>query len=426
MLRVLQPIRDGGWLTRRRATAYAWILLVCECAGLLLGIAGTHGLVVALPHPLSTDFVSFYAAGRLAAQGTAWLAYDQAAHYVAEQMATEPGIAYNFFYYPPVFLLLCRALARMPYLLAFVAFQGGALMLCLLAVRTILRDTKFVFLLAFPAVFWTLGTGQNAFLTAALFAAATLQIDRRPVLAGMLFGALCYKPHFGLLIPVALLAGGHVRAVITATGSVLALVGLSGGVLGWQTWTAFLHAMAASQAVYTTDAIDLAGLASPFGATLVVGLNPSQAGMVQAVATVGAGVLVGVVWRRKLSLPVRAAVLLAATPVAVPIVMFYDLMLSGIALAWLVRSGEFAPWTRTLMAAAFVLPLVSGNLHGTVHWLVAPMAAWLVLVLAVVAAWRELRRAGQSDGVMTCGNRVAEARSTITPGAAPAGLGVQT
>ena len=426
MLRVLQPIRDGAWLTPRRATAYAWILLVCACAGLLFGIAGTHGLVVALPHPLSTDFVSFYAAGQLAAQGTAWLAYDRSAHYVAEQMATEPGIAYNFFYYPPVFLLLCRTLARMPYLVAFVTFQAGSAVLCLMALRAILRDTNFVFLLAFPAVFWTLGTGQNAFLTAALFAAATARIDRQPVLSGLLFGALCYKPHLGLLIPVALLAGGHVRAVIAAAGSVVVLVGLSASVFGWQTWAAFWQAMAASQSVYASDAIDLAGLTSPFGAMLVLGLNPSQAGMVQAVATAGAGVLVGIVWRRKLSLPARAAVLLAATPVAVPIVMFYDLMLSGVAIAWLVRSGEFAPWTKTLMATAFVLPLVSGNLSGTAHWFIAPVAAWLVLALAVAAAWRERRRAGQSDGVMTCGNRVAEARSTITPGAAPVGLGVQT
>jgi len=229
-----------------------------------------------------------------------------------------------------------------------------------------------------------------------------------------------------LLIPVALLAGGHVRAVIAAAGSVVVLVGLSASVFGWQTWAAFWQAMAASQSVYASDAIDLAGLTSPFGAMLVLGLNPSQAGMVQAVATAGAGVLVGIVWRRKLSLPARAAVLLAATPVAVPIVMFYDLMLSGVAIAWLVRSGEFAPWTKTLMATAFVLPLVSGNLSGTAHWFIAPVAAWLVLALAVAAAWRERRRAGQSDGVMTCGNRVAEARSTITPGAAPVGLGVQT
>lgn len=41
-----------------------------------------------------------------------------------------------------------------------------------------------------------------------------------------------------------------------------------------------------------------------------------------------------------MSLPVRAAILLAATPLAAPVAMFYDLILSGMALAWLVRWSE--------------------------------------------------------------------------------------
>jgi hypothetical protein len=322
------------------------------------------------------------------------LAYDQAAHYAAEQQATEPGIAYNFFYYPPVFLLICAGLARLPYLCAFVAFQASSLAACLLAVRAILRNTKLVVLLAFPAVFWTLGTGQNALLTAGLFAAATWHVDRRPIVAGLLFGALCYKPHFGLLIPIALAAGGHGRAFAAAAGTVLALVGLSGWTFGWQSWTAFLHAMTSSQSVYTSHSIDLAGLASPFGAMLALGQGPCGGSIVQAVATLGAAVLVGIVWQRRLSLPVRSAVLLAAIPVATPIVMFYDLMLAGVAIAWLVQAGRtsgFAPWTRTLLAVSFVLPLLSGNLGGIDHWLIAPVTAALVLALAATAAWRELK-----------------------------------
>lgn len=394
MRTVLYQIRSGAWLTHERMVAYAWILLICELLGFVFCVAGTHGLVVPLDQPTSSDFVSFYAAGHLADSGNGWLAYDQAAHYAAEQQATEPGIGYNFFYYPPVFLLICAPLARLPYLGAFVAFQACSLAPCLLAVRAILRNTKLVFLLAFPAVFWTVGTGQNAFLTAGLFAAATWQIDRRPVVAGLLFGALCYKPHFGLLIPIALAAGGHGRAFAAASGAVLALVGLSGWMFGWQSWAAFLPAMAGSQSVYTSHAVDLAGLTSPFGAMLELGQEPWRAGIVQAVATLGAAVLVGIVWRRRLSLPIRAAVLLAAIPVATPIVMFYDLMLSGVAIAWLVRAGRtsgFAPWTKTLLAVSFVLPLLSGNLSGVDHRLIAPAAAALILALAAVAAWRELK-----------------------------------
>ena len=61
--------------------------------------------------------------------------------------------------------------------------------------------------LAFPATFINLFHGQNGFLNAALLGAALLALDRRPVVAGILFGLLSYKPHLGLLVPLALLAG---------------------------------------------------------------------------------------------------------------------------------------------------------------------------------------------------------------------------
>src|SRR5258707_2608398 len=103
-----------------------WTVIACwpiagsclrsRAPSLLFLVAGTHGLIVPLAGPTSTDFVSFYAAGALADAGTPELAYDQTAHDAAEQRATAAGIEYRFFYYPPVFLLLCAALDRLPYL----------------------------------------------------------------------------------------------------------------------------------------------------------------------------------------------------------------------------------------------------------------------------------------------------------------------
>jgi hypothetical protein len=184
----------GILLDRRSVYLGCAILLTIEALFFAFVIAGTHGLIVPLSKPASTDFVSFYAAGSLAAAGTPQLAYDRAAHQEAEERAAEPGIDYNFFYYPPTFLLLCTALAQLPYMAAFMAFEAGSLLFYLLVGRCILgeRDWRIIVpLLAFAPVLWTLGLGQNSLLTAALFGAATLLIDRRPSLAGVFFGALC-------------------------------------------------------------------------------------------------------------------------------------------------------------------------------------------------------------------------------------------
>ena len=65
------------------------------------------------------------------------------------------------------------------------------------------RDRLWLLLaLAFPAVFVNLGHGHNGFLTAALLGAALVVLDARPILAGILFGLLAYKPQFGVLIPL--------------------------------------------------------------------------------------------------------------------------------------------------------------------------------------------------------------------------------
>ena len=228
----------------RRPFVYCAILLAIEVGCFLFLVAGTHGLIVPLDAPTSTDFVSFYAAGSLADAGTPELAYNQMAHHAAEEQATAPGVEYRFFYYPSVYLLLCTLLARLPYLVAFLGFEAVTLAVYLIVMSRILGEHTFTALvpvLAFPAVFWTLGLGQNAFLTAALFGAATLCIDRRPITAGLLFGALCYKPHFGLLVPVALAAGGHWRAFAAAFAAAAALCSFSLMLFGWPTWSDFFY-----------------------------------------------------------------------------------------------------------------------------------------------------------------------------------------
>ena len=264
----------ADWLDRRRLRLCCAVLLALELAIFLVLIAGTHGWIVPLEHATTTDFASFYAAGALANAGTPQLAYDQAAHYAMEQAVTAPGIEYQFFNYPPVYLILCAALAHLPYLVAFVLFIAATLAFYVAVARHILDDrsiTALLVLAAFPMVFWTIGLGQNAFLTAALFGMATLWIDRRQVAAGLLLGLLCYKPHFGLLLPIALAAGGYWRSFAAAAASAGSLVLVSLLLFGWETWHAFFVTAGNSHAVYESGRILFAGFANPFGAVRLQG-----------------------------------------------------------------------------------------------------------------------------------------------------------
>jgi Glycosyltransferase family 87 len=381
---------------RGRLFAWATLLLIAEIAVTLFFVAGTHGWIVPLEKPVTTDFASFYAAGKLALAGTAELAYDQAAHFAAEQAVTAPGIGYQFFFYPPVFLLLAAPLTIFPYLIGFAVFEAATLLLWLAAMRPILAVSGRRWLvpaLGFPAVFWTLGLGQNAFLSAALFATGTRLLDRRPWLAGMAFGALIYKPHLGLLIPVALLAGRHFRAIGGAALGAGGLVALSWLLFGSAAWVAYLDVFTGAHDTFENGRIELAGMITVFAAARLLAVPTAWAYGAQAVAAVlAAGAVAWVFWRRA-PLPLRGAALLAGTLLALPVLLLYDLMLLGVAGAWLLaearqrglRRGE-AP----LLVAGYATPLFCRPLGLALHIGVSPVVCAAVLALA-------LRRNGHAD-----------------------------
>jgi hypothetical protein len=412
---IFAQICSGAWLDHRRVGIGAAILLVLQLAGLLFIAAGTHGWIVPVPGPTTTDFVSFYAAGALADAGTPALAYHPAAHLAAEERVAGAGIEYQFFNYPPVFLLLCAALAWLPYLAAFLVFEIGTLILYLLVACRILEDRSgaaVAALLAFPMVYWNFGLGQNGFLTAAIFGAATLLIDRRPVVAGLLLGALCYKPQLGLLLPLALAAAGRWRAFAAAAASVLALVLASLALFGSTTWHAFLANAATSPAMYESGRILFAGMANTFGGARLVGSGVALSYALQGAATVVAAGVVVVIWRRNLSLPTRAATLAAAAVVAAPLALLYDLMLAAIAGAWLIRDGAspFATrWEKMALAALFLVLLFGRALGGDWHVPVFPLAAIALFAIAGARARREMawqasasndQRSNTSNGLM--------------------------
>jgi len=391
--RLIATLRQSAWLDRDRIVVWCAILAGLEAAFLLLVACWQHGAFGPVA-ATSGDFVSFYAAGKLVLAGTPWLAYDQAAHALAEQAIHGAGAPYQFFFYPPVYLPLCAVLATLPYYVAFALFQIGTLVPLLLMLHHLLRHNSHGWLvpvLAFPAVFWTIGLGQNAFLTTALFAAFTMLLERRPVIAGVPLGLLCYKPHFGVLVPFALAAAGLWRTFFVATATLIAAIGLSVALFGGEIWYAYGNAFLSAKQVFASGRIDYAGVVTVFGAERLMGFAVGPAYALQAVASLEMVMLVAMIWRRGLSLPLRAATLLAATLLAVPVALLYDQMLVLLAVVWLVREAQdtgFRAWEKLAFAIVYVLALVGWPLGNLWHLPIGPIAPSIVLLLCVRRLWR--------------------------------------
>jgi hypothetical protein len=192
-----------------------------------------------------------------------------------------------------------------------------------------------------------------------------------------------------VLVPVALIAGRHWRALAAAIVSVGALGALSLILFGWGTWHDFLAAAALSHTTYESGQVSFGGFVTPLGAVLSLGGTASAAYAVQAAATLVAGLLVAHVWSSSRPLATRAATLAAATLVAIPVALVYDLMLAGVAAAWLTRDeGGLSAWETVTMAVLIMLTLDPRDIAEAWHVPVAPFVAVTVLALAAMRAFR--------------------------------------
>ena len=107
------------WLDEKRVLRYARFLCGVYALGAILWIALSPGLVDPRNRPIGTDFISFWAAGKLARESNPADAYDYSRHFAVERQALPWRNDYDLMYfpwhYPPTFLLVASLLAIFPY-----------------------------------------------------------------------------------------------------------------------------------------------------------------------------------------------------------------------------------------------------------------------------------------------------------------------
>lgn len=398
----LDSLRDADWLTLARARLWALAVLIASAGGAVYLVATSHGLIDFQGRPLGTDFASFYAAGTYVLDGNANAPFDQAAHYARQQALFGAATPYYAWLYPPFFLFIAGALALMPYLLALIVWQGATFALYLLAIRAIIRTAPaargpnhlwLLLAIAYPAVFINLGHGQNGFLTAALFAAALVTLERRPVLAGMLFGLLVYKPQFGLLIPLALLASGRWRAIMAAGATVAVLALATLAAFGPEVWSAFLASSKIARTVLLESGeVGWHKLVSVLSWVRMWGGSINAAYAIHGFVALVAAAAVVWLWRSPTRYPLKAAGLTVAAIVAALHSHDYDLMLLAPALAFFVVDGlsrGFGPYEKTVLAAVWIVPLVSRSVAQVA---LIPLGTIATLMLLALVLWRAAGR----------------------------------
>lgn len=391
----IEPTGQGiGPDPRKRLLHLVLFGLVVAYASLLIFSAvNGHWLVDSDRRPIPTDFINVWAAGTLVLQGAAADAYNWDIHRAVEIGA----VGYDFggyfgWHYPPPFLLVAACLALFPYTAGLLVWMAASMPLYLATIRSIAGSRLAILAaLAWPVTLWNTVVGQNGFLTAALLGGGLLMIGKRPVVAGLLIGLLTYKPQFGLLIPIALIAGGHWKVFWSAALTAFGLAALSALVLGIGPWLAFVDSTGlTNSAVLVAGDASFSKLQSVFGYVRAIGGSVALAWTAQGVlvALLAGGIIW--LWRSCEDFSLKAAALTTATLAASPYVYIYDLVALAVPLAFLGRSGFSAMELPVVVAAALLIGWGPAD-----HIPTGLVAVFLVLGLVIARAYT----AGHLGGV---------------------------
>jgi Glycosyltransferase family 87 len=291
---------------------------------------------------IPTDFINVWAAGRLVLDGVPAQAYDWDIQKQVEVAKLGQGfVGYFAWHYPPPFLFVASVLAQLPYQVAFIGWVVVSFLPFLVAMRAIVgRNFGYLLAFAIPMAFINVLVGQNGFLTAALIGGTLYLIPIRPVLAGVCLGLLTYKPQYGLLFPIVLIAAGHWRVFISAGVTAVVLATASWLAFGIESWLAFFHWMPRfSQAFLTEGQAPWWKMQSIFSLVRYLGGSEPLGWAFQWVLTASVAVVLALMWRSRVPYTLKAAALAAGALLTTPYLFMYDMMVLAIPIAFLVRIG---------------------------------------------------------------------------------------
>jgi alpha-1,2-mannosyltransferase len=391
--------RPPRWLTAGRIRFYAFLVLLVNAGYFGLRIWFGHFDRVTGVNPPGWDFAVFWSASWLALHGPAVNAFDTS---LIEPIALPlqnmlPGPFVTPWAYPPTFLLVVLPAALLPFWASYLAYFSiaiaFALRTCACIVRPVRDPAYWLAIFAFPAFWAALAAGQNSFLTFGFLGLGLACLERRPWIAGILFGLLAIKPQLGLVIPVALLFSRNWRAIASAALTTGVFCALAGRVLGFDTFTRFAAVLPAfNHFVIANSGQWPRGISTVFGVARHFGVSVPAAALLHAAVAAPAVGAVAWLWATRARFELRASALVLATLLVPNYLLPYDLLLLGLPILWLMRDGKRHGWIRgdgVVMVCAWLSPAVA---FAPAAWPAADYVPLFIVALFWVVVRRGLAR----------------------------------
>lgn len=370
-------------------------------------VAGLEvGYLINSPYPLDPtgymigrDFVNTWVGAKLALSGNPAPYFGLEAYLELLRETFGPNYPIHIWSYPPHLLLFTWPLGPLPYMASYVVYSLLGLVLYLAVVSEGARRVDHLLLLLIaPAVTVNIWTGQNGFLITALLVGGLIQLDRRPILAGVLFGLLSVKPHLGLLLPIMLVLTGRWRTIAATVATIAVLVLVAAFVFGPEVWIAYVRDAMPTQSRVVLDGFSnyMVHLPTAFMNAKVAGLPLAACIAIQAVVSVVTlAAVVWTFWRRRDPV-LSSAVFITAVFTVTPYAFNYDMVLFSWVILKLMDRDDNGAWDYGLMLTVWAMPFLT-VVMGFSN--VLPISSLAILAFGARLIWRirAIERLSASD-----------------------------
>ena len=341
---------------------------------------------------LGRDFLNFWHYGLAAWNGEA-MAYYDVWNYNAVLDRLIPGYDYpdQNWSYPPHYMLLAAPFGLVGYNWALAIFTGlGLFGWWKVAAQPLKHSESRLALFAMPTLTVFLLCGQVSALLAVALIAIWRNLDRRPLVAGLIIALLTVKPQIGLLIPLFLILTGRWKVFFAAAGGTIALIGTSLLLHGVEPWRYYLVDGISVQSTTLVDSnvIVLGLMPTVFVNAVMAGLPKSAAMAAHATVALCAMGALGWILLRCRDPFLQFASLVVATLIVTPYLMSYDTLILGWVMLMLLQRSEATALQGVIYRLAMIVsPLgVILALNGIPG---APLAILGLMVWLVQAAMQE-------------------------------------
>jgi arabinofuranan 3-O-arabinosyltransferase len=375
------------------------------CVAIAAALAGALWTAIVCLQPgqltmdwTNKDFANYWVASRLAFDGRVLEVFAPHETYFAHMQAFfGADYPWHSWSYPPHYLLLMQPLGLLPYKVAYIVFLfGTALLLCGAVHIAGRRPGWWQLVLLLPAVLTNAIAAQNGFLLGAFMLAGLALRDKQPVIAGICLGLLTVKPQLGVLLPFLLLYERQWRVIITACLTTAALVVVSALSYGVEAWAGYIAHVVPYQTVIMRqfEGLFLYMMPTIFGSVRSLGGDAALAFAIHIPFALAVLALYGFSLPRLTRAPARATSTVFATPLVVPYLLNYDIVVLAVAAVLWVDHSRFSPKQRIGLIVLVSVPMLMPVL-GVFGWPVAPLVillAWLALLHQEGALPRLTRR----------------------------------